>query len=187
MSAPFRAFIAIDLPASVKDALTAISQELAPRVPERAVRWNGRKAMHLTLRFLGDTEAAKAAEIGKGLETVAVAHAPFTLALDTLGCFPNPRRPRVIWVGLSGRLAALHRVKEAVDEQLAPLGWPPEDRAYHPHLTLGRVRGSERIKLPWDTPVVPLEFAVNALNLYESDLRPSGAVYTIRHTASLAL
>ncbi|MDX1662419.1 MAG: RNA 2',3'-cyclic phosphodiesterase [Candidatus Promineifilaceae bacterium] len=185
MTERFRAFIAIDLPSDVKDALAAIRRELEPRVPEGAVRWNSREKMHLTLRFLGDTEVAKVQEIGSALESIAAAHAPFQLALDALGCFPNPRRPRVIWVGLDGDVAELHQVKEMVDERLAPLGWAPEDRAYHPHLTLGRVRGLEGISLPWGTPVVPLSFTASALHLYESDLRPSGPLYTVRHSAAL--
>ena len=181
-----RAFIALTLPPPVTESLGAVAQELAPRVPDRSVRWVEPERIHLTLRFLGDTPLEQIDPIGAVLQEVARAHTPFSLALGRLGCFPNERRPRVIWVGLDGELDPLRNLKRALDGALAPLGWEPETRRFQAHLTLGRVKRHHRqVELPWGTPVVPATWQVHAVHLIESRLRPSGALYTVRHSGRL--
>lgn len=156
-----------------------------PRVPERAVKWVEPERIHLTLRFLGNTPVEQIDFISAALDEVASAHTPFSLSLDRLGCFPNERRPRVIWVGLKGEVDELDALKHGLDEVLAPLGWDPEHRRFHAHLTLGRAKHQGAIDLPWNTAVVPASWQVEALHLIESQLRPSGPLYTIRHTSRL--
>lgn len=181
-----RTFIALTLPEGVRQVLGAISQELAPQVPEESVKWVTPERMHLTLRFLGDTPVDKLDDVAGGLDTVATANAPFTLHLDQLGCFPSERRPRVIWVGVRGATEEAAALKEAIDRMLAPLGWEPEERSFHPHLTLGRVKRQHRqVALPWGSPVVSQPIPVDAVHLIESRLRPDGPVYTVRHTSHL--
>lgn len=181
-----RTFIAVTLPDGVREALVAISQELAPQVPEKSVKWVKPEHMHLTLSFLGDTDVDRLDDIAGGLDTVAAAGAPFTLHLDQLGCFPNERRPRVIWIGVGGATEEVVALKKAIDRMLAPLGWEPEKRGYNPHLTLGRVKRNHRqIDLPWGSPVVSRPLPVDAVHLIESQLRPDGPVYTVRHTSTL--
>jgi 2'-5' RNA ligase len=83
-------------------------------------------------------------------------------------------------------LDTLRQLKAGLDEALAPLGWEPDKRRFHPHLTLGRVKRQHRdVLLPWDTPVVPTSWSVSALHLIESQLRPDGPLYTIRHSGRL--
>lgn len=181
-----RAFIALTLPAPVRKTLAAVTEELVPRVPDGAVKWVEPERIHLTLRFLGNTPVEQLESISSALNTVAAANPPFSLSLDRLGCFPNERRPRVIWVGLNGEVDALQRVKSELDKALVPLGWEPEERRFHAHLTLGRVKRQHReIALPWDTAVVPASWQVEAVHLIESQLRSTGPVYTIRHSARL--
>ncbi|MDX1687113.1 MAG: RNA 2',3'-cyclic phosphodiesterase [Candidatus Promineifilaceae bacterium] len=181
-----RTFIAVTLPDDVSEALGAVSQELAPQVPEKSVKWVTPERIHLTLRFLGDTPVDKLDDVASGLDRVAAGRAPFTLHLDQLGCFPNERRPRVIWVGVRGATEEVAALKEAIDEMLDPLGWEPERRSFHPHLTLGRVKRNHRqVALPWGSPVVSRPIPVDAVHLIESRLRPEGPVYTVRHTSSL--
>lgn len=181
-----RAFVALTLPPPVAEALAAVIQELVPRVSDRAVKWVEPERIHLTLRFLGNTPVDQVEPIGTVLDTVAAANAPFSLSLDRLGCFPNERRPRVIWVGLKGDVHALQTLKAALDKALAPLGWEPEERRFHAHLTLGRVKRQEgEIALPWGTAVVPASWHVKALHLIESQLRSTGPIYTIRHSGWL--
>lgn len=183
-----RAFIALTLPPPVTETLGAVSQELTPRVPDGAVKWVELERMHLTLRFLGNTPVSQLDAIGAALEAVATAHDPFSLSLDRLGCFPNAHQPRVIWVGLDGDVEVLRRLKQGLDEALVPLGWEPEDRRFHAHLTLGRVKRQQReIDLPWDTAVVPASWSVRSLHLIESQLRPTGPLYTIRHSSQLGV
>ena len=181
-----RAFVAVHLPAELQEVLGAVSQELAPRVPERAVTWVQPDRMHLTLRFLGDTPTGRLDALAKMLDAVAVRRRPFHLQLDRLGAFPNERRPRVIWVGLGGDVQQAASLQKALDAALIPLGWQPEGKPFSPHLTLGRVkRDNDQIRLPWGKGVAPASFTVDAIYLMESQLRPQGPLYTVRHRSKL--
>jgi 2'-5' RNA ligase len=116
----------------------------------------------------------------------AAAHPPFSLTVGGLGCFPNFRRPRVVWVGVDGEMDALHALHDAVEGAIAPLGYPTEKRPFNPHLTLGRVsrRASkgEAAALGRVLEGVRVgelgQIAVGGFSLMRSQLRPSGAVYT---------
>jgi RNA 2',3'-cyclic 3'-phosphodiesterase len=185
-----RAFIALSLPPVVKEELGQISGELAGRVPRGAVRWVRPEQMHLTLRFLGDTQLERLPDIQSAMDTIAGRYQPFDVVLDSVGCFPNCRRPRVIWVGLAGdRNQPSHglvALKQSLDTALAPLGWEPETKPFRAHLTLGRVKDEPAVRgVEWTVDVAPLVVPVSAIHLIESDLRPSGPVYTIRHRSEL--
>jgi 2'-5' RNA ligase len=181
-----RAFIAIPLPSSLQERLGALQRGLERRVPPNSVRWVRPKSIHLTLKFLGDIPRDDGPVIGEALSVVA-RHAPaFTYTAEGLGCFPHARRPRVVWVGIqepSGKLAAL---QGAIEEALGPLGYPPERRAFTPHLTLGRVRrrtsraDAARIGEVIDSrPCETLAaVSVERFSLIQSVLKPSGAEYT---------
>ena len=108
------------------------------------MRWVRPAGIHLTLRFLGDAPAEQVAAVRAGLDQVAVQCAPFELHLKSLGCFPNLRRPRVIWVGLEDPEERLRELQRAVEEQVRSLGWELEERTFRPYLTLGRVRQRQR-------------------------------------------
>ncbi len=182
-----RAFIAITLPDGVRQRLGETSQALAALAPPRAVRWVSPDLLHLTVRFLGDTEVAKLPAIYAALDTLAAAHPAFTMRLDQLGCFPTPRRPRVIWVGLQDEGGQAVVLQQAVDQALIPLGWQPEGKPFQLHLTLGRVKNeAARLdELPWGQKQEPLPVPVTALHVIESQLRPSGPIYTARHSSPL--
>lgn len=186
--ATIRAFIAIRLPADTLHVLDAVTGELKPRVPDRAVTWVKPANMHLTLRFLGDTPESQLEALSAALDVAAAEHRPFTLQLGQLGAFPTERRPRVVWVGLAGETEAAAALQRALDAVLVPLGWRPDSKKFSPHLTLGRVkREDERINLPWGKAVIPATFIVSEIHLMESQLRPQGPLYTVRHSSRLAL
>ena len=177
-----RAFIAIGLPANVKAALGDVAAALAAGVPRGAVRWVRPEQIHLTLRFLGDTPIDRLPALAAALDDVAGRQASFALRLTTTGCFPNAHRPRVVWVGLGGEAAALAALVADLNAALGALGLPPEDKPFRAHLTLGRVkdgRGAQDMPLAVDVPALPIPVA--ALHLIQSDLRPDGPVYTVRH------
>ena len=187
MSGFIRAFVALDIPADVRDTLGHLSQQLDMIVPARAVRWVKPESMHLTLSFLGDgVTAVQVTQIGQLLDQIAQNTHPFTLRLDKLGCFPKPLAPRVIWAGLNGDLSPLRQLKTTLDDGLHPLGWPPERRNFNPHLTLGRVKDTAavaRAGLPFGTPLSAQSFAITAVHLYQSELTRHGAQYEICHSA----
>ena len=183
-----RVFIAIHLPNKIKNALGEVALSLNDRVPRGAIRWVRPEQMHLTLRFLGDTDTAKLPAVQAAMDAVAASNAPFEMRLGGVGCFPNRNRPRVIWVGLSGEEARLLSLVAALEKELAHLGWEPEGKPFRAHLTLGRVkdeRGAQGIE--WAADVQPLVVPIEAIHLIESQLRPTGPVYTLRHSSRLAL
>lgn len=182
-----RTFIAIDVPAEIKEGLSALQQELSRKLPGE-IRWVKPRGMHLTLKFLGDIDPEMVGPVAVALDDAAGGHPAMRLAPEGLGCFPNPRRPRVAWVGLSGDVPELVSLQKSVEGSLAPLGFSPEKRSFHPHLTLGRVKRPKGSWVKWlgrvGRPVLP-NFDVEEVVLYKSDLRPSGAVYTRLHAAEL--
>jgi 2'-5' RNA ligase len=181
-----RTFLAIELPNDIRAALGQVNRELAAQMPGRAVRWVAPDRMHLTVRFLGDTATSKLPAISGGLDQVTSKLNSFVLRLDKLGCFPNRKRPRVIWVGLHGDTTSLRSLHKGIESLLAPIGWEPENRPFRPHLTLGRVRDSRKLRgIEWQATVPKSQFAVTAVHLIESQLLPTGPIYTFRHTSVL--
>lgn len=182
----FRAFIAIHLPDEVKRALAEIATELARRVESGAVRWVRPEQIHLTLRFLGDIPFEQVPAIGAAMDAAASTPA-FAPHLSGTGCFPNQRRPRVIWVGLVDEEARLATLKATLDAGLAPLGYPPEEKPFRAHLTLGRVKDERGVAgVEWSADVPGLEVPVAAIHLIESQLRPDGPIYIVRHSSLLS-
>lgn len=184
-----RCFIAIELTDDLQRCLAGVQDELARGVPDRAVRWVTPDNVHLTLKFLGDTDTAALGRIGDRLEDVASRFAPFEFTLGKLGCFPNARKPRVIWVGVEGELGPLSELQQQVESVLAELGWTAENRRYHPHLTLGRVKDTRVVveaRYPWGKTQATGQQTVGEICLVKSDLQPTGAVYTVLRRARLA-
>ena len=181
-----RTFIAIELDESIKDGLTKLQERLKGKVPRGSARWVRPKGIHLTLKFLGDVPADQIGEITRALERSCQGFAPFSLSCGGLGCFPNLKRPRVVWVGIQEETGTLAQLKKAIEENVAPLGYPTEKRKFSPHLTLGRVQkrassGDRRRlgELVGASEIGMLgQMEVRSVNLIRSDLRPSGAVYT---------
>lgn len=182
-----RMFVAIALPEDVRAALGQVTAALAAQSPPRAVRWVKPELMHVTLRFLGDTAVSLLPTITAELDRVTAQHQRFNLTVTGLGCFPNRKRPRVIWAGLQGGVAQAQALAAAVNVMLSPLGWEKEERPFRPHLTLGRVNDGRSLSgIDWGMEIAGMEVGVTAVHLIESQLRPSGPVYTVRHTSYLA-
>ena len=174
-----RTFIAICPPPPILAALGDLVAVLARRWPQQGVRWVRPAGIHLTLRFLGEAAAEQVASLRAGLDQMAVQCAPFELHLKSLGSFPSLRRPRVIWVGLEDPEERLGKLQRAVEEQVRSLGWELEERAFRPHLTLGRVHRQQRPPDgSWVQGPPDLSFRAEAIELIQSRLQPSGAEYT---------
>jgi 2'-5' RNA ligase len=139
--------------------------------------------MHLTLRFLGELAPQRAVGFGRQLPEVVRSGAPLRLRLEGLGTFPSGGRPRVVWVGLAGDLGLLSGLQGAVEELARRFGVPGEERGFHPHLTLGRVREVSKLGPGWRSAVAsasvqPVGWTVREVQLMRSELRPEGARYT---------
>ena len=180
-----RTFVALPLPATWTAALESVIEELH-YTTAGGVRWVRPSGIHLTLKFLGSTNARLVPDILAGLdEEVKGAQSP-NLSLGGLGTFPNRGNPRVIWSGVSGDMETLGFLQQKVEAVAVGLGWAAERRPFRPHLTIGRVRDRisavERRRLvdaisdctvprlpPWRPTVV---------RLYKSELTSRGAIYS---------
>lgn len=185
MEEDVRSFVAIELPEKLKEELTQLQAQLKSATGA-SVKWVAPQGIHITLQFLGGVPANKLDAITQGIEKAAASIQPFRMEVKELGVFPNLRRVRVIWVGLTGELKPLQELQKRIETNLSPLGFKPEEREFTPHLTLGRVRENattqerERLgqliagfKFAAVTPI-----AANSVSLMRSHLTREGAIYS---------
>ena len=184
MSETLRAFVAVELPSEVRDALASVVRLLDDR-RIGGLRTVDPATAHLTLKFLGNVPASRVAAIAEALVDAAARSPALRLRLDGTGTFPERGAPRVLWVGLAGETDGLTALRSRIEEALQPLGFAPEGRPFHPHLTLARMgdrsarsdrnRASDALS---SSPFEPgLPFAVESVSLMRSILRREGARY----------
>ncbi len=175
-----RCFLAVPVPEEVKEALKEL-QELLKETGAK-VRWVRPEGIHLTLKFFGNIPEEKLPVLVRAAEKAKKETPPFELTLEGLGFFPFQGTPRVIWVGLEGQTEPLLRLQEKLEKAFKKAGFPREKRAFHPHLTLGRVKdpqGAGALRKKAETlKVPPLSFEVDRLVFYQSVLHREGALYT---------
>ena len=176
-----RAFIALPLPESLQAAVTETIHRLQETV--RDVRWVRGEGVHLTLRFLGWTKAETLALLEAPLRAAAARCPPAEMAARGLGTFPERGSPRVLWLGL-GVPPAVLALQDACERAAVAAGFAREERAFHPHLTLGRWK--QRARRP-ALPEVDLGTGrLDRLVLFRSRPGPSGSLYTPLATFALA-
>lgn len=182
----WRLFIAVELPEDTLRGIGRLQDKLKSAIGGRAARWTRPEGIHLTLKFLGDVAPGRAAEIEAGMKAAAATAQPFELRARGLGCFPNLERPRVLWVGLAGEVEALRALQGGVEERIAPMGFPTEERGFSPHLTLARTaQGATRDEAAAIGMAAKTHatfelgaWQVTEINLMRSQLKADGALYT---------
>jgi 2'-5' RNA ligase len=180
-----RLFIALPLPTEIEEMLGAIIFALKQK--RGRIKWVASKNIHLTAKFLGETEDSKIDKIKASITDLISDFPPARCTIDTLGGFPNLNRPRVIWAGLSGQIDILREISTATEDKMAHLGFEKENRQFKPHLTLGRVKDNRNIRdlveYIKEYQINPAEFAFDRLVLFKSVLTPQGPIYTRLHEA----
>ncbi len=184
---PVRLFVAINPTEAVRERIGLGTAELR-RLD--GVRWVDPAALHITLKFIGASDEGRAGEIASTLRRVAAGHVPFDAGLSGVGAFPSLRRPRVVWVGIAPS-PQLARLQGEIEVALEELGIEREERRFDAHITLGRARrGSaveaRRLESLAGRSTIRGSWRVESVELMESRLRPTGAVYEVRASASLA-
>ena len=142
---PWRLFIAVPLPGALAAFVDDIIDDL--RREEWPVRWTDPGNAHLTLHFLGDTLPEQAELLRIALRPVVARHEAFNLRTADLGAFPALKRPRVLWLGLWGPAHRLQTLHDDIGELLEQFGYELDDKPFHPHITLGRVRQGPNVRL----------------------------------------
>lgn len=177
-----RAFIAIKIPADIREKLRGVQEKL--QQSEAHVSWVKPENIHLTLQFLGNVKEEKIPDIVSRLEKSVKVVSPFQLQVGYAGAFPNLRYPRVVWIGVTDDEAnSLKTLQAEISSRLAKMGFKGENGRFKPHLTLGRVR-SQKNKSNLVRAIESVvniwvgEVAVDAIYLIRSELKPTGAEYT---------
>lgn len=185
-----RLFVALDLAIGVVEELLNIQEELHAHLgangdlPQTRLRWTNPENIHLTLKFLGNTEDALISRLSETISSLVKPLFPFEVEARGVGFYPAPELPRIFWCGFDPQSAeVLALLQQAIERDLGELGFAPNDRPFHPHLTLGRVKSRANPDFA--------SFAAKHENrsfgksyvkdfvLYESILTPSGPVYQV--------
>lgn len=189
-----RLFLAAPLPDNVVTLVESVTTRL--KSEEWPVRWTAPGNAHVTLHFLGEVEPERTQLLRLALSATVALHERFDLRTADLGVFPNMKRPRIIWLGLYGPAHRLHTLRKDLGELLETFGFELDDKEFHPHITLGRVRDARRsrvrdlpgsirsrIELAASTGEVthkhPLPVPVNEVLLVQSHLETDGPRYEV--------
>lgn len=179
-----RAFIAVGVPADVRSAIATALEPVRRNGP--GVRWVEPDAYHITLQFLGTVSEERVDAVGEALVGASAEAAAFHIRLRSFGAFPTARRPRVLWVGVDD-VPELYALQHDIERRLEPVGFTPEARPFHPHITVARTERGARTAdaaataaalaaIPFDADV-----RIDAVELMESRLQRNSARYaTVR-------
>jgi 2'-5' RNA ligase len=191
VASSLRTFIAVELPHSVQSAIAAeqarVQAHLRQAGAPACLRWTAPGNIHLTLRVLGETTPAQRAALTQELGQSAPAWPALHLAVGKLGCFPTLRAPRVVWLGVDGELEQLAKMQAEVETLVQAAGFPGEERAFSPHLTVARARReASRTELRQTGQALAsyqaieslARFTVDHVVYFQSELRPGGSLYT---------
>jgi 2'-5' RNA ligase len=174
-----RLFLAVDLPEPIRESLGAVIEELRREV--RDVRWARPEALHITLKFLGEVEEGRVAEISDRIaEAAALAPGGSTIHLEGVRMIGDKRRPRMVWAGVREEDGALGRLQREVERACTRLGFPAESRPYTPHLTLSRLKARSATlagAVASRARIAIGSFPVHSCALFQSHLHPQGARY----------
>ena len=135
-----RTFVAIPVSPEVQKRAADLIKRLS--ASDANVNWVHPDRLHMTLKFLGDVPNTEVSQVCQAVARAAANRRPFTVKYEGVGVFPNRDRPRVMWIGVKDGMEPLTDLQESVDQNLRTLGFPPERRRFHAHLTVGRLRRS---------------------------------------------
>ena len=180
-----RLFVAISIPEPVRDEIIRVQQELQPLVPRDVARWARSDQFHLTLRFLGDVPADGVEDLKQSVGAVCRNARPLSLRAKGVGFFPNPRSPRVIWVGINDRAGQLVDLQQQIETAVGQFSSEPGEKNFTGHVTLGRLKNPK----PADIRDLAAraqslekrlfgEWTAHEIEIIRSELSPAGARYT---------
>jgi 2'-5' RNA ligase len=179
----WRVFCAIELPETVREVVLQHIKRLREAVPDAKASWARDANLHLTIKFLGEISATSVAGFSNAAARAVAGQSPFTIRLEQAGVFPKHGPPRVLWIGVndvSGKLGELHA---HLEDEAAKDGFEKEDRPFHPHLTLARLRQPRHARELADAhqqmEFEPVEIAVTELLVIRSELSSAGSKYTV--------
>lgn len=183
-----RAFIAVQIPEEIKLRFGEIQRRLQASGAD--VRWVKPGNAHMTLQFLGNTPVDKVEEIKSAVGRAGGSHSDFEVSVEGLGVFPNERRPRVVWIGVTEGADSLAALQTSVSGEMKKLGFEPEKRGYSPHITLGRVKSPKNVQklvriLDAQRQFHAGKFRATEIHLIRSVLSSEGPTYSTLFSSQL--
>jgi 2'-5' RNA ligase len=178
-----RTFIGVDVGGEIRGNVLTLQQTLAKT--GASVKWVSEESIHITLLFLGEVDDRELHTICRAVRVVAASEPPFPLRVSGVGAFPTPRRPKILWAGITDGADRLHRLYEKLESRMLEMGcYRKEERGYTPHLTLGRVKGERdgltiapelTKRLAWEGG----RTMIDEVLVFSSVLDREGPVYTV--------
>lgn len=178
-----RIFIAIDISEEAKAGIAKLTGELKADFPQVRVSWEKPEKIHLTLKFLGDIDESRLADLKEAVKETAREFAAFPVRVENTGCFPSPKKARILWLGMEDETGSLPKLQEKLEQEAAKIGFAKEARPFKAHLTVARLREPQRsrelVEKFLQTHFEPVSFEVSEIVIYESKLQPAGSVYSV--------
>jgi 2'-5' RNA ligase len=174
-----RTFLAIEISDAVRAEVVGLIEDLA--AAGDSVKWVEPENLHVTLKFFGDVAGEEIHSLARAVEEVCREHDPFEIALAGVGAFPHLDRPRTLWIGVGQGADGMVALAESLEARFVALGYPAEGRRFHPHLTLGRLRGQPQAIAGRLRRIRDAQFGhvlVDRLVLMSSTLDRRGPTYT---------
>jgi len=170
-----RTFIAIEIPAKIRREIDKlIKEETRKNLP---IKWVSFENLHITLKFLGEIDNKKKYDVTAVMNDVVKKIKQFIVTLEGLGCFPSLKNPRVLWVGVTQGDKEMIEVANELENSLAHIGFKKEDKKFHPHLTIGRIKTFCKVDEILQKTIKTEPFSVDAVVLFKSTLKPEGPIY----------
>lgn len=178
----WRLFCAFELPEDLRRSIAKHSRKVREAVPEAAASWSRPENIHLTVKFFGDVDQSRVSAVSAAAVRVVKDLTPIQIAVGKTGVFPGRSRPQVLWIGVEDQSSALLKLQQRLEDEFAREGFPKEDRAYRPHLTIARIRkplnAGRLAQIHLATVFSNVAVTLNELILFRSELSPKGSKYT---------
>ncbi len=175
-----RTFISISIPENIRQAIAGYQESMSGMI--NSIRWTKPENIHITLKFIGEIREELVDRIIKNVMDQPPYLGSFDLEISGAGVFPNIKRPRIYWIGITSGQKQLSRLASDLEDRLEPLGIAREKRPFKPHITIGRAKKGSPVsglKENIESEVLsPLSFHVDRIHLMKSVLKPSGAEYS---------
>ncbi|MGZ8847378.1 MAG: RNA 2',3'-cyclic phosphodiesterase [Pyrinomonadaceae bacterium] len=187
----WRLFIAIELPHHLRRKIKAHIDRLRSALPDVRASWTREDNIHLTLKFLGDVPVNQIESLAQALMRAATQTPDFDLVIRDCGSFPTRGKPKVLWIGIDDPSSNLPKLQAAVEDECAKAGFDRDQRSFHPHLTIARLRNPKGARslaeLHQEIGFEPVSVSVSEVCLIRSELSSAGSRYTViaRHEFSV--
>lgn len=176
-----RAFLALNLSREAQVKIFEIQNVLSEIKSD--IKWEPKEKFHITLKFLGDVEENLLQNLSNDLKYELNGFGKFSLIYKNLGCFPNMKLPRVIWIGAEDSSKKIFTLNKVIEEKAKSYNFESESNRFHPHITLGRAKGSKGIEkvieLMKNMTIENIEDLASEVFVMKSTLQRSGSIYTI--------